>query len=205
MSFPQRQHLGDSSPDLLKSVWSVVPFAVIRLTGGKGKWTDPLTHATLTDAQSDLRKSAVVASAIGAFNDQNNFWYDNATQQHLTPAEAYNRWQQVFGDHTFAEAYGSFPAQFAVFNPTSTNGDPVMHAPGTVVVPAPVAVPVSAPPAAGVPLTSASATPQQVAAAGAGATPAAPASANTVLLLAGVGLGAYLLFAKHSPRGKVWT
>lgn len=204
MSFVQR--LGDATTDQLKAVWSVVPLGIIRLTGGHGTWTDPLTHATLTDAQSDLRKSAVVASAIGAFNDQNNFWYDMTTQQHLLPADTYNRWQQKFGSATFAQAYGSFPSQFAIFAPTTSLGDPAIHAPGAIVAPsiavAP-AVPVATVPTvvAPVPITSASATPQQIAAAGAAAAPAPVAAASTsTLLWLGVAVGAFVLFNRSHRR-----
>ena len=123
---------GSGNGDLLKNVWDVVPFSLIRLGGGHGQWTDPITHQVLTDAQSDVRKSAVVASAIGAFNDQNNFWYDDVTQQHLTPADAWQRWLQKFGNVGFAQAYAMAPGAFTIFQPTTSGGDPVIHAPGAV-------------------------------------------------------------------------
>lgn len=120
--------------DNLKNVWDVVPFSLIRLTGGHGTWTDPLTHAVLTDAGSDVRKSAVVASALGCFNDQNNFWYDDTTQQHLTPNDTWQRWLQKFGNVTFAAAYAAAPSAFLIFSPTNVLGDPPIHAPTAVTI-----------------------------------------------------------------------
>ena len=207
MSFPARAQLGDaSSGDPMKAIWSVVPFSVIRVSGGSGKWTDPLTHATLTDAGTDLRKSAVVASAIGAFNDQNNFWYDTVSQQHLTPAQAYARWQQLFGSATFAQAYGAFPSQFVIFQPTNATGDPAIHGPGAMPVPSPAAPPIPAPALvpAQVPVTSASASPQQVAASPvlstAALVPSSGLTPSTLLVLALVGAGVVLASRRGGGR-----
>lgn len=150
---------GGGTPDQMKAIWSVVPFSVLRISGGHGTWTDTLTHEVLTDAQSDLRKSAVVASAIGAFNDARNWWYDQATQQYLSGASALQRWQQKFGNLSFANAYASYPGAFQIYSPVSSSGDPQIHSPNTSVLQTPVAgtVPLVAPP-----LTS-NLTPQQIA------------------------------------------
>lgn len=142
---------GAGTVDQTKGIWDVVPFSLIRLTGGHGQWTDPLTHATMNDAGSDARKGAVVASSIGAFNDQNNFWYDNVTQQHLSGADTFQRWQQKFGPLNFAQAYAAYPGDFQIFNPTSALGDPSIHAPGAVV---PAASTAPSPSASAAPLTA---------------------------------------------------
>lgn len=146
---------GGGTPDQMKNIWDVVPFSLIRISGGHGVWTDTLTGQTLTDAQTDLRKAAVVASSINAFNDLNNHWYDATTQQYLSGASALQRWQQQFGSLSFANAYAQYPNAFRIFGP-NPQGDPTPHAPSATIAA------VFTPP--GVPITSSSATPAQVAA-----------------------------------------
>lgn len=196
--------IGQGTPDQMKNIWSQVPLAVIRLTGGHGTWTDPLTHEVLTDAQSDLRKSAVVASAIGAFNDSKNFWYDTATQSYITGATALQRWQQRFGSLTFANAYAAYPSAFQVYSPVNSVGDPSIHSPGVAGVPLAGTPPATGPASASSPsVTSVNATPAQVAAAG--AVPVSTSlqasilgglSGNTGLILAG-GVILAVLFARR--------
>jgi hypothetical protein len=185
---------GGGTPDTTKAIWSVVPFSLIRLSGGHGTWTDTLTGVTMNDAGSDLRKSAVVASAINAFNDTNNHWYDATTQQYIDGSTATARWHTVFGNADFATAYAQYPNLFRIFGPT-TQGDPTPHAPNPAIAAAAV------PPV----LTSASVTPGQLVAAG--STPsAAPLQAsllggvsNTTLALLAVGLIGAIAFSRRRP------
>lgn len=126
--------IGGGTPDQMKGIWNAVGTSLTRLQGGHGTWTDQLTRETMGDAGSDLRKSAVVASAIGAFNDQKNFWYDAATQQYLSGASALQRWQAKFGSLSFANAYAAYPAAFTIYSPVTSSGDPQIHSPNAAVV-----------------------------------------------------------------------
>ncbi len=187
------------TPDAMKAIWAHVPVSATRLSGGHGQWHDTLTGETLTDAQSDLRKSAVVASAIHAFNDAKNWWYDATSQAHLSGADALARWKANFGSADFVNAYALYPQVFQIFGPTSA-GDPTIHAPAAAMV-------ASQPP----PVTSVYATPAQVAAAGLppGTPLAVPAHASifgglsttTLLLLGGGVLVGILLLKRSRSRG----
>lgn len=106
---------GGGTPDQMKAIWSAVPASVIRISGGHGQWTDTLTGEQMGDAGTDLRKSAVVASALGMFNDAKNWWYDDATGQYVSGAQALAKWQSYFGNQTFAQAYASSPQSFKIF------------------------------------------------------------------------------------------
>lgn len=190
---------GGGTPDAMKAIWAHVPLSATRLSGGHGTWHDTLTGEVLTDAQSDVRKSAVIASAIHAFNDAKNWWYDATSQTHLSGADALARWNSNFGGADFANAYAVYPQAFQIFGPTSA-GDPHVHAPGAMIVPT------QAPP-----VTSVYATPAQVAAAGLppGTPLAAPAQASligglsttTLLLLGGGVLVGIILLKRSRSRG----
>ena len=183
--------IGGPSADAMKNIWNVVPLSLLRVSGGHGTWTDTLTGQTMPDAGTDLRKSAIVASAINAFNDPQNHWYDATTQQYINGATALQRWQQRFGSLDFANAYSSAPQAFRVFGPDPSQ-DPAIRLPAAVPT-----TPAGAP----VPLTSASATPQQIAAArtAAGVVPAQASllgGLSTPLVLL---IGAGLLYAVLKP------
>jgi hypothetical protein len=186
--------IGGGTPDAMKAIWSAVPASLLRISGGHGVWHDTLTGQTLSDAETDLRKSAIVASAINAFNDSKNWWYDLTSQQHLTGADAMARWNAAFNGASFGQAYSAYPNAFRTFGPT-TAGDPQIHSPSAY--PAPSAA------------YGASATPQQVIAAGqSGAigTSGAPQQASvlgglssTALLVIVGGVAVGLLLSRRTP------
>jgi hypothetical protein len=193
---------GGGTPDQMKAIWSTVPFSLLRLTGGHGTWTDTLTGESMSDAGSDVRKAAVVASGIGAFNDPRNWWFDQSTQQHLDGATAFQRWQQRFGGLSFANAFASYPSAFAVFGPYGKSGDPQIHSPDTPGVTGTMTTGLAPQP---IPYTNVNATPYQVAAAPVTYSPAVQQagllggmSTSTMLLLGGGLLVGLLLMKRGS-------
>lgn len=115
---------GKSSQDWMKGVWSKVPASDIRVQGGSGHWTDPITGESMGDAGTDVRKGAVVASAIGAFPDQSNHWMDLVTGQGLSPDDTAKRWIASFGSVSYDTAYRQHPERFLTFQPSTASNDP---------------------------------------------------------------------------------
>lgn len=111
------QIFGGGSPDANKRIWSQIPAEIIGVTGGHGSWTDTRTGEHLTDADTDIRKGAVMASAVSMYNDHRNWWFDQTTGQHdVSGGTAGQRWNALFGPSTsFAAAYGQFPTAFQIF------------------------------------------------------------------------------------------
>lgn len=189
--------LGGGTPDAMKNIWDVVPFSVIRITGGHGQWSDPLTHETLTDAQTDLRKAAVVCSAIGAFNSPKNWWYDQATQGYLNGAACLQRWQARFGSLSFANAYAAYPSAFSIYSPVSNVTDPQIHepsAPSALVTPTAAIGPINTLPLPNTAVAKPPLAVQQASILGG-------LSGNTALLLGGGLIVGLILMGRRSSRG----
>lgn len=126
---------GGGTPDQGKSVWSKIPLSLTRLSGGHGTWTDGATGEVLTDAGTDVRKGAIMASALGMYNDKRNWWFDDSTGQHVDPGTAYGRWQKLFGNVDFATAYAAYPTLFKVYG-ADPSIDPVVPDIGGTPLPA---------------------------------------------------------------------
>jgi len=122
---------GGGTPDEAKAVWSKIPGAYTRLEGGHGRWTDSLTGESMEDAGTDVRKGAIMASAVGMYNDQRNWWFDAATGQHVDPGTAAGRWKAIFGAGTpFEAAYAQAPERFAIFSSVDSSTDPYIPSQG---------------------------------------------------------------------------
>lgn len=105
---------GDSNS--IKTIYQQIPQSMIRVTGGHGTWTDTVTGETMPDLQTEVRKVAMMASALGIYNDKRNWFFDDTTGQQLTPGAVLARWEHLFGNGTtFQAAYARAPELFRVF------------------------------------------------------------------------------------------
>ena len=192
--------------DTPKQIWSKIPADIIRVKGGSGKWTDTLTGQTMNDAGTDLRKSAVMASAIGCYNASDNRWFDNITRQYVDAAAAAQRWSSVFGSATFETAYRTWPQRFRIYGSNPAN-DPSFGVPNaSAFVAAPAQAPGTSQPGAaprGADGTGAGAAAPTEREAGDTMTTTAPQragfSAGTALLLLGVVVLISMASSKSAP------
>lgn len=125
----------------IKTIYQQIPQSMIRVTGGHGMWTDTLTGETMNDLGTEVRKVAMMASALGLYVNHDNWYFDDATGQHISPDTALARWNSLFGSGTtFQAAYGKFPELFRVYNPNDASDDPIIANVGKVEQAAPLPV-----------------------------------------------------------------
>lgn len=122
---------GPGDQNSIKRIYQQIPQSMIRVTGGNGKWTDTVTHETMNDLATEVRKVAMMASALGIYVNHDNWFFDDTTGQHLSPGAVLARWQKLFGNSDFASAYSKFPELFRVFGPDPSL-DPVISSAGKV-------------------------------------------------------------------------
>lgn len=148
---------GGSDGNVIKTkAWSKVPLNLIRVQGGHGKWSDPVTGEQMGDAGTDQRKLAVVGSAIGLWNGPNSFdTYDVSTNQYLDAGPAWQRWLSVFGDIDFPTAYSRYPERFRIYQPTTSAYDPIRGPTAQREVGQYVAPPAFSPQTGGLPIATA--------------------------------------------------
>lgn len=89
---------GGSTSGAFEDIYKQIPQSMIRVTGGRGKWTDTLTGETMNDIGTEVRKSAMLVSSLGAFVNRDNWFFDDATGQHLSPDTMRARWDAAFGN-----------------------------------------------------------------------------------------------------------
>ncbi len=116
----------------IKTIYQQIPQSMIRVTGGHGVWTDTVTGETMNDLATEVRKMAVLASALGIFVNRDNWFFDDTTGQHLSPDTVLARWNTLFGTGTsFQQAYSQQPELFRVYGPDPSE-DPVISTVGKV-------------------------------------------------------------------------
>lgn len=112
-------------------VYHNIPQSMIRVTGGSGKWTDTLTGDQINDLGTEVRKSAMLASALGLYVNHDNWFYDDTTGQHIDPAAVGARWKALFGNASFTDAYANYPQLFKTWGSDSSH-DPHISSVGKV-------------------------------------------------------------------------
>lgn len=117
---------GSGDSNSIKQIYQQIPQSMIRVTGGHGTWTDTLTGETMPDLQTEVRKVAMMASALGIYNDKRNWFFDDTTGQQLTPGAVLARWQKLFGvGTTWSAAYARSPELFRVYG-SDPSLDPII-------------------------------------------------------------------------------
>lgn len=117
--------LGSSSSPAMKNIYQQIPQSMIRVTGGNGKWTDTLTGETMNDLATEVRKSAMLASALGVYVNHDNWYFDDTTGEHLSPDVVRQRWDKLFGTSSFQDAYSRYPELFRTYG-SDPSHDPVI-------------------------------------------------------------------------------
>lgn len=131
-------NLGGGGRTGIKTIYQQIPQSMIRVTGGRGVWTDTVTGETMNDLATEVRKVAMMASPLGIFVNHDNWFYDDATGAHTSPDAVLERWNKLFGNGTsFQTAYSKFPELFKVYGPDPAN-DPIISSVGKVEQTAPL-------------------------------------------------------------------